>query len=72
MCAGLIPVSHVNMEGKKLLAQDLAGHEARDVTARVRVVGTRVEVPRDLIHEIGLSNASKNDLSNPRMVMTLI
>ena len=56
----------------RMLAQDLAGEEAADVTSAVTLRGNTLFIPGALIAKIGLSAAGKNDLSEPGLVLTLV
>jgi len=58
--------------GKRILAQDLAGDEARDITDRVVTQEDKIVLPGALILEIGLSAATPGDFSGPGMVLALI
>lgn len=54
-----------------VLAQDLAGDTAVDITARVQVDGKRLRVPGDVIRSVGLRDATEGDLSGPGMVLVV-
>ena len=58
-------------ESKRILAQDLAGNEAVDITGRVLADGSKIILSGSLIKEIGLSAASPDDLSDPGMVIVI-
>ena len=55
----------------RVLAQDLAAHEAVDITGRVKVEGNKMTVPGSVIAEVGLSAASEGDVSDPGLVLKL-
>ena len=55
----------------QVLAQDLAAHEAADITGRVKVEGNKLTVPGSVIAEIGLSAASEGDVSDPGLVLSV-
>lgn len=57
--------------GGRILAQDLAGDAAIDVTDSVRVKRSEVIVPGSLIDRIGRTNGTPNDLSMPGLVLTV-
>lgn len=58
--------------GSRVLAQDLAGTEAADITSRVQRVGTNgIRLPCELIEQIGRSAASPGDVSDPGLVLVL-
>jgi hypothetical protein len=54
-----------------ILAQDLAGDEAEDVTTDVAVVGNQITLPGELIEKIGLSAKTPDDLSDPGLVLII-
>jgi hypothetical protein len=55
----------------KVWAQDLAGDEAEDITGKVKTTNTGIIIPGEIIKKIGLSAASKGDLSDPGMVLKI-
>jgi hypothetical protein len=55
----------------KVWAQDLAGDEAEDITGKVKITKTGILIPGEIIKNIGLSAASKGDLSDPGMVLKI-
>ena len=57
--------------GVRVLAQDLAGKEAVDITGRVTVEGNRLTIPGAVISEIGLMAATEGDVSDPGLVLKL-
>ena len=60
-----------SVEGKKVFAQDLAGDVAEDVTCGVKLSNNQLTIPGELITKIGLSCASKDDKSEPGLVVVL-
>ncbi len=54
-----------------VLAQDLAGDTAVDITAQVRMDGRRLIVPGSVIRKVGLRDATAGDLSGPGMVLVV-
>jgi len=52
-----------------IYAQDLAGNTATDITAQVIRKGNKFTLPGTLIDKIGLAAASKNDQSEPGLVL---
>jgi hypothetical protein len=56
---------------KRILAQDLAGDDAADITALVRVVGDKVHFDGRLLRRLGLSDGTPGDLSSPAVVLAL-
>ena len=59
------------LDGVTIWGQDLAGSSAVDITGRVKIEGSRLIVPGDLIDEIGLADATINDKSDPGMVIVI-
>lgn len=55
--------------GTRILAQDLAGDQAYDITSEVQIDGRKLMLPGALIERIGLSAATPGDLSDPGMVV---
>jgi hypothetical protein len=58
--------------GKRILAQDLAGDEARDISNEVQVRERSLLIPGEVIRRIGLHNATTNDLSAPGLVIAIV
>jgi hypothetical protein len=56
---------------KRLLAQDLAGDEAVDITSAVQGSGRSLHLSGEMIRRIGLDNATPGDLSSPGLVLVL-
>ena len=59
------------MDNAKVWGQDLAGDTAVDITEKVKIEGSRLIVPGDVIDEIGLANATTGDKSDPGMVIVI-
>ncbi len=56
----------------RVLAQDLAGTHAVDITARIQRVGANaIRLPGELIEQVGRSAASPGDVSDPGLVLVL-
>jgi hypothetical protein len=55
----------------KIMAQDLAGDRAIDITAKVKREGKTITLSGELIDEVGLSAASPGDLSEPGLVLAI-
>jgi hypothetical protein len=55
----------------RIVAQDLAGEKATDITKRVAVHNAAITLPGKLIDQIGLSSGTKGDLSDPGMVIEI-
>ena len=61
-----------SLQGKRVLAQDLAGDEAHDISNQVQVHGTSLRVPGKTIREVGLQKATAGDLSAPGLVIAIV
>ena len=70
-CRTLTLVFHKPLAGKRILAQDLAGDAAVDVTGHVHIDGPRLQLTEANLRRFGLRNASKNDISSPGLVLAL-
>jgi hypothetical protein len=57
------------MRGKRVLAQDLAGDEAIDISHSVQIRGNIVHIPGTVIRDVGLHHATHGDLSAPGLVI---
>ena len=68
---GLTLVSDRSFQGKQVLAQDLAGDEAIDVTSLVQIRGKSLYIPGKVIRRIGLQNATPGDFSAPGLVVAI-
>lgn len=66
---GLTLVSNSPLRGKRVLAQDLAGDEAIDISGMVQVRGKSLHIPGNVIRRIGLHKATPGDLSAPGLVI---
>lgn len=53
----------------KILAEDLAGDYAYDITDKVKFTGNKVIISGDIIHNIGTSEQEIDDTSEPGMVL---
>jgi hypothetical protein len=60
-----------SLHGKKVLAQDLAGDEAIDISSLVQVRGKSLYIPGNVISRIGLHNATPGDISAPGLVIAI-
>ncbi len=58
--------------GLRILAQDLAGDQAFDITGQVTCDGMNITIDGKLIDRVGRSNASPGDLSEPGLVLKLV
>lgn len=59
------------LHGKHVLAQDLAGDEAIEITGDVQVRGKVLHLPGEVIRRVGLRSATAGDLSAPGLVIAL-
>ncbi len=55
----------------RILAQDLAGDGAEDITRLVRIGGATITIPGSLIEQVGTQAATPGDLSDPGMVLAV-
>ncbi|HSU65713.1 MAG TPA: hypothetical protein VLJ39_02470 [Tepidisphaeraceae bacterium] len=69
--ASLTLVTTGDLSGKHILAQDLAGSEAVDITEQVSVEPGRVTIPGDVIARVGLMAATPGDVSDPGMLVAV-
>ena len=58
--------------GKRILAQDLAGDEALDISDEVQVRERSLRIPGKVIRRVGLHDATTNDLSAPGLVIAIV
>jgi hypothetical protein len=56
----------------RVLAQDLAGDNAFDVTSKVQVRGRSLHLPGEIIRRIGLEAATPGDVSSPGLLIALV
>jgi hypothetical protein len=59
------------LQGRRILAQDLAGDEAVDISQAVHARGSTLHLPGALIRSVGLQHASEGDLSAPGLVIAV-
>jgi hypothetical protein len=59
-------------EGKRLLAQDLAGDEAVDISSQVKFSGRSVTIPGEVLLLVGLGHATEYDNSSPGCVLAIV
>lgn len=69
--ASLTLVTTTDLAGRRILAQDLAGDIAVDVTPNLKISRGRLEIPGELIHRIGTMAAKPGDLSDPGLVLAV-
>lgn len=58
--------------GKRILAQDLAGDEAVDITALVKFAGSKIHFDGKLLRRIGLRDGTPGDLSSPGVLVAFV
>jgi hypothetical protein len=61
-----------SLKGRRILAQDLAGDEAHDISNEVQIRGTNLRIPGKIIREVGLQNATARDVSAPGMMIAIV
>jgi hypothetical protein len=59
------------LHGRRVLAQDLAGNEAIDISSMVQVRGKSLYIPGRVIRRIGLHSATPGDISAPGLVVAI-
>jgi hypothetical protein len=57
--------------GQRIFAQDLAGDIPQDITSRIKIDGSQIIIPGEIINAVGLSAATPGDKSDPGLVMVL-
>lgn len=57
--------------GQRILAQDLAGENAEDITALVRIAGNQIVIPGKVIADIGRRAATPGDKFDPGLVLVI-
>lgn len=61
-----------SLVGKRILAQDLAGDEASDISNDVQISEGSLRIPGKVIRRVGHQNATPNDLSAPGLVIAVV
>jgi hypothetical protein len=69
--ASLTLKSASDLNGKRILAQDLAGDTPVDITAEVKVSGGTLIIPGRVIQRAGTMAASPGDVSDPGLVLVV-
>lgn len=59
------------LQGRRVIAQDLAADEPMDITDAVEIHGNILRLPGSVIRKVGLHNATPGDLSAPGLVIAL-
>lgn len=67
----ILPVK-IKASDYKVLGQDLAGDIAMDITKNIIFTQNKIIISGDLIRKVGLSAATKGDLSDPGLVLKFI
>lgn len=62
----------INKAGLHIMAQDLAGETAIDITKHIKIKGNKLIIPGSIISRVGLSASTKGDKSAPGMVVRMI
>jgi hypothetical protein len=60
-----------SLDNKRILAQDLAGDKAVDITNQVSIKGKKLVLSGKLISQIGLKDSTPGDLSDPGMIIVI-
>ena len=64
-------ISDRPFSGKRILAQDLAGTDAVDISSMVQLRGKSLYIPGNVIRQIGLQSATPGDISAPGLVIAI-
>ena len=62
---------NATLKNKRILAQDIAGDKASDITSKVTIKGNDLIITGDLIKQVGLNSASPGDVSDPGLVIAI-
>lgn len=60
------------LHGRRILAQDLAGDDAYDISNEVRIREKSLQIPGEVIRRVGLQNGTAGDLSAPGLVIAVV
>ena len=66
------PIWHKRNRKPRVLAQDLAGEKAVDITTEVTIEKCKLTIPGEVIHRVGLMASSPGDLSAPGLVIRIM
>ena len=66
------PIFHKGNRKPKVLAQDLAGDKAVDITSEVKIEGCKLTIQGEIIRKVGLMASSPGDLSAPGLVIRIM
>jgi len=61
-----------SQRGKRVLAQDLAGDAAFDITSQVEFIGASLHLRGSVLDQVGLRNRTPGDISSPGAVLALV
>lgn len=61
-----------SLHGRRILAQDLAGDDAQDISNEVQVREKSLQIPGEVIRRVGLQNSTEGDLSAPGLVIAVV
>jgi hypothetical protein len=59
------------LQGRRVLAQDLAGDQSLDITDAVQMRGKNLHISGDVIRSVGLHSATPGDISAPALLIAL-
>jgi hypothetical protein len=59
------------IKGKRIVAQDLAGEKAIDISSEVKIQDKNLRLPGETIRRVGLLDATPGDLSSPGLVLAV-
>lgn len=65
-------ISDRPLQGRRILAQDLAGDEAFDISNGVQIREKSLRIPGEVIRQVGLHNATARDISAPGLVISIV
>jgi hypothetical protein len=65
-------VLDTHLQGKRILAQDLAGDEVIDISYEVQRSGTSLNIPGKVIRQVGLQKRTPGDVSAPGLVIDIV
>lgn len=61
----------LNLNGKKVWAQDLAGDTPVEVTNQIKIEDNKIIIPDEVIQRVGLMAATQGDKSDPGLVIQI-
>jgi hypothetical protein len=60
------------LHGRRILAQDLVGDDAHDISNEVLIREKSLQIPGEVIRRVGLQNGTASDLSAPGLVIAVV